>query len=145
MGLSQPSRNAEWLKIKGLGAVTLGGLIGEIGDIHAFKNVESLIKYAGFNLYSYRSGKYKGLHKISKRGNRQLRRVCYLAAVSLSGNGRMLAGWRAHYRDELNKPGMVAMANLAKKFLRCVYGAWKNGQALDPGLVAKTPKGKQSK
>ena len=141
--LSQDAFFEKWLKVEGLGAITLAGLIGEIGDIHSFDSVESLIKYAGFNLYSYRSGKYKGQHKISKRGNRQLRRVCYLAAVSLSSPGRMLAEWRTYYRVELKKPGMVAMANLAKKFLRCVYGAWKNGQTLDPSLVAKTPKSEE--
>lgn len=142
--LKQDSFFAQWLEVKGLGSITLAGLVGEIGDIHAFNNVESLIKYAGFNLYSYQSGKFRGQHKISKRGNRQLRRVCYLAAVSLSSSGRMLAGWRTYYRDELKKPGMVAMANLAKKFLRCVYGAWKNGQALNPEMVAKVPKSKEN-
>ncbi|MCB9351561.1 MAG: IS110 family transposase [Lewinellaceae bacterium] len=142
--LKQDAFFAKWLEIKGLGAIILGGLIGEIGDIHAFDNVESLIKYAGFNLYSYQSGKYKGQHKVSKRGSRQLRRVCYLAAVSLSSNGRMLVMAGALPRC-LKKPGMVAMANLAKKFLRCVYGAWKNGQVLNPGLVAKTPKSEENK
>jgi transposase len=44
------------------------------GDVRAFENDKKLIAAAGLDPITYQSGKYKGKSKISKRGNRHLRR-----------------------------------------------------------------------
>jgi transposase len=56
------------LSMKGLGVVTVGGLIGEVGDFSKFRTQSEIMKLAGLDLYEISSGKRKGQRRISKRG-----------------------------------------------------------------------------
>jgi len=68
--------------MKGIGEKTaLNFLIEMGGDVRLFNNDKKLIAAAGLDPITYQSGKYKGKSKISKRGNRHLRRVIWLMAV----------------------------------------------------------------
>ncbi len=53
------------------------------GDIKAFEHDKKLIAAAGLDPTTYESGKYKGKSKISKRGNRHLRRVIWLMTTKV--------------------------------------------------------------
>ena len=65
--------------MKGIGEQTAFNFLIELGgDIRAFENDKKLIAAAGLDPTVYESGKYKGQSKISKRGNRHLRRVILL-------------------------------------------------------------------
>ncbi|MGZ6230854.1 MAG: transposase, partial [Syntrophales bacterium] len=48
------------LSIKGLGTVTVAGLIGEVGDFKKFRTQSEITKLAGLDLYEVSSGKWKG-------------------------------------------------------------------------------------
>jgi len=61
-------------------ATTLLAEIGQISNYHSHKN---LIAFAGIDPSVYQSGKYEGASRISKRGNRHLRRVIWLMAISV--------------------------------------------------------------
>lgn len=63
------------LSIKGLGTVTVAGLIGEVGDFRKFTTQSEIIKLAGLDLYEISSGKRKGQRRISKRGRGLLRKI----------------------------------------------------------------------
>jgi transposase len=56
------------LSIKGLGTVSVAGLIGEVGDFSKFGTQSEIMKLAGLDLYEISSGKRKGQRRISKRG-----------------------------------------------------------------------------
>jgi transposase len=59
----------------GIGDKTAFNFLIEMGgDITAFEHDRKLIAAAGLDPTTYESGKYKGQSKISKRGNRHLRR-----------------------------------------------------------------------
>ena len=60
--------SARILSIKGLGAVSVAGIIGEVGDFSKFRTQSEIMKLAGFDLYEISSGKRKGQRRISKRG-----------------------------------------------------------------------------
>ena len=65
--------------MKGIREQTAFNFLIELGgDIRAFENDKKLIAAAGLDPTVYESGKYKGQSKISKRGNRHLRRVIWL-------------------------------------------------------------------
>ena len=65
--------------IKGIGVKTaLDFLIEMGGGITLYENDKKLIAAAGLDPSTYQSGKYEGSSKISKRGNRHLRRVIWL-------------------------------------------------------------------
>jgi len=48
------------LSIKGLGIVSVAGLIGEVGDFSKFSTQSEIMKLAGLDLYEISSGKRKG-------------------------------------------------------------------------------------
>lgn len=65
-------------EMKGIGDVLAARLIAEIGDVRRFENRGSLISYAGIDVPDNQSGQYRAKSgKISKRGNKRLRRIGY--------------------------------------------------------------------
>ena len=56
------------LSIKGLGVISVAGLIGEVGDFSKFRTQSEIMKLAGLDLYEVSSGKRNGEKRISKRG-----------------------------------------------------------------------------
>jgi len=69
--------------IKGVGEITAMHFMAEVGDIERFSSPKKLIAYCGIDPTVYESGRFKGKSKISKRGNRHLRRIVWLMAVSV--------------------------------------------------------------
>ena len=51
--------SAKILSMKGLGVVTVAGLIGEVGDFSKFRTQSEIMKLAGLDLYEISSGKEK--------------------------------------------------------------------------------------
>ena len=70
--------------IKGIGEATAVNFLIEMGgDINLYQNDKKLIAAAGLDPSTYQSGKYEGSSRISKRGNRHLRRVIWLMAKTV--------------------------------------------------------------
>ena len=73
--------------IPGIGENLAARLIAEIGDISRFNNAKQLVAYAGIDPQVYESGSYKGKFSISKKGNKRLRLLLYIAvSCSLRNN-----------------------------------------------------------
>ena len=112
--------SARILSMKGLGVVTVAGLIGEVGDFTKFRTQSEIMKLAGLDLYEISSGKRKGQRRISKRGRSLLRKILYNAAIStIRKNGIMCA----QYANLIGR-GMVrtsALIVIAKKLLRIIH------------------------
>jgi transposase len=108
------------LSMKGLGVVTVAGLIGEVGDFSKFRTQSEIMKLAGLDLYEISSGKRKGQRRISKRGRSLLRKLLYNAAIStIRKNGIMCT----QYANLIGR-GMVrtsALIVIAKKLLRIIH------------------------
>ena len=65
-------------EMKGAGKRTACRLIAEIGDVRRFHSAKALTAYAGLDAPPYQSGEYEShRRKISKRGNKYLRKVGY--------------------------------------------------------------------
>jgi len=108
------------LSIKGLGIVSIAGIIGEVGDFSKFKTQSEIMKLAGLDLYEISSGKRKGQRRISKRGRSLLRKILYYAAIQMiRKNGIM-----HRYYTRLTSTGMLrimALVAVARKLLRIIY------------------------
>ena len=57
------SYSARLLSIKGLGVVSVAGIIGEVGDFMKFGTQSEIMKLAGLDLYEISSGKRRGERK----------------------------------------------------------------------------------
>ena len=112
--------------IKGIGTITVAGLIGEVGDFGTFSTQGEVMKFAGLNIYEVSSGKHTGKRKISKRGRSRLRNLLYLAALNtVRKNGVM----HEYYRRLLGNglPKVSALVAVSRKLLRIVYALVRDG------------------
>lgn len=71
-------------EMKGVGKHTASRLIAEIGDVRRFHSAKALTAYTGLDAPPYQSGEFESHNrKISKRGNKYLRKVGYEVMASL--------------------------------------------------------------
>ena len=108
------------LSIKGIGNITVGGLIGEVGDFWKFKTISEVMKLAGLDLFEVSSGKHKGKHRISKRGRALMRKFLFFAAInSVKSHGIM----HTQYQKMLNNgtPKIKALIAISRKLLRIIF------------------------
>ncbi|MBU4035879.1 MAG: IS110 family transposase [Proteobacteria bacterium] len=112
--------SSKLLSIKGLGVVSVAGIIGEIGDFNKFKTRSEIMKLAGLDLYEISSGKMKGQRRISKRGRSLLRKILYYTAIqTIRKNGIMY-----DYYTRLTGRGMkkmMALVAVSRKLLGIIY------------------------
>lgn len=108
------------LSIKGIGIITVAGLIGEMGDFGQFHTISEVMKHAGLDLYEISSGKHKGKKRISKRGRHLLRKILFFAAINTVRKG----GVMHEYYQRCLQRGMLRMKALiaiARKLLRIIF------------------------
>jgi transposase len=108
------------LSLKGIGAVTAAGLIGEVGDFTKFGTISEVMKLAGLDLYEVSSGKHRGKLCISKRGRPLMRKLLYFAALSAVRKGGVMHGW---YHQALGR-GMIktkALVAVSRKLLGIIF------------------------
>jgi len=126
-------RDAKLLtSLRGIGEKTaLNFLIEMGGDIKAFEHDRKLIAAAGLDPTTYESGKYKGQSKISKRGNRHLRRVIWLMTTKTIIADPMFRAYYFKRREEglIYKKAVLATAH---KLIRVMFSMLVHQKPFDP-------------
>jgi len=108
------------LSIKGLGQVTVAGLIGEVADFNKFDTISEIMKLAGLDLYEISSGNRRGQRRISKRGRPLMRKLLFFAATNaVKSKGIM----HAKYQQMLDRgmPKMKALIAISRKLLGLIF------------------------
>lgn len=123
------------LGMKGITEITLGGIIGETGDLSKFAHGNSLLRHAGLNLAEARSGKWKGQIIISKRGRSRLRRYLYLATMSLVMNNPEFKELHAHNVKVKKMKKMKSIMKLIGKFARIIVGIARRNEPYCPEKI----------
>jgi len=112
--------SARLLSIKGLGVISVAGLIGEVGDFSKFRTQSEIMKLAGLDLYEVSSGKRKGQKRITKRGRSVMRKILYFAAIQMIGKH----GIMHEYYERLTGRGtlkMRALVAVMRKLLGIIH------------------------
>ena len=128
--LEQIPYSQSLLSVKGIGEVTVAGLIGEIGDFRQFHTLREVMKLAGLDLFEISSGKHQGNRHISKRGRPLLRKLLYFAAINTIRKGGVM---HACYQRHLEK-GMLrtkALIAIARKLLGILFALVRNHSQYD--------------
>jgi transposase len=112
--------SSKLLSIKGLGVVSVAGIIGEIGDFKKFGTQPEIMKLAGLDLYEISSGKMKGQRRISKRGRSLLRKILYYAAIQTIRKNGILHDYYTRLTDRGMKR-MMALVAVSRKLLGIIY------------------------
>jgi len=112
--------SARLLSIKGLGIVSVAGLIGEVGDFSKFSTQSEILKLAGLDLYEISSGKRKGQRRISKRGRSLLRKILFYAAIQMIRKNGIMYDYYARLTGR-GMERMRALIAVSRKLLRIIH------------------------
>ncbi len=107
--------------LRGIGDKTATNFLVEMGgDIEKFKDHRKLIAMAGLDPAIYQSGQHNGQGRITKRGNRHLRRVIWLMTIRVIQFNEC---FRQHYqkRRQDGLPFKKAILATAHKLLRVIF------------------------
>jgi len=121
--------NVKLTTIPGIGVINAAAIIAEIGDINKFQNKKggatALVAFAGMDPKLKESGKWSGRVKMSKRGNRYLRKAIYSSSFCC-------LKWDEFFRniyDKQRKKGKahtVAVNYVGTKMLHVIYRILKD-------------------
>lgn len=106
--------------IDGISNCTATTFLAEIGCIGNYASHKQLIAFAGIDPTVYQSGKFEGASRISKRGNRHLRRVIWLMTTCVIQHNTTFRAYFMKKRSE-GQPYKKAVFATAHKLVRAVF------------------------
>lgn len=124
--------------IKGMSNFNVSSLLAEIGDCKKFKTARELQAFAGLSLFSKSSGLHEGSKKLTKSGNRRMRKYLYVITRQLimhnSDIKKLYCYYLSYEREKENRKIEMWVATMCK-ILRCIYGSMKNNSKFDTNKI----------
>jgi transposase len=128
------SKNEDYQRLRripGIGPISALTILAEAGDLRRFSHHRQFLKFCGFDLATEQSGQFRGLSRLSKRGNARLRAVFWMAAsvaVRMRENS-FRAKFERYMRSD---PGSAdrkrkAYVAVAAKIARVTYALIRSG------------------
>lgn len=137
---SDPNLKNEVLNIctiPGVGILTAAIVLGETNGFELIQSSKQLSSYAGLDVKEKQSGtSVKSKPRISKQGNKNLRKAMYLPALSA-------VKWNQNYREDyarlVSKHGikMKALVSTQRKLLELIYVIYKSKKGFDKEYEVK--------
>ncbi len=120
------------ISINGISYMTAWAILAYLGDVSLFENSGQVTSYAGLNPRIEDSGTSVNKTKLSKMGNKRLRKALYMPAVSAMQHNPLLKDLYNRLLAK-GKPKKVALCAVMRKLLVLSYGVIKSGVEFDPG------------
>ncbi len=121
--------------IKGIGTVTVAGILAEGGDLGHYQHGNQLLRHGGLHLCEDSSGKHKGQIVISKRGRPQLRKLLYMAILSLISNNNEFKQLHQHNIQTKKMKKVYSIIKLCGKLARILVGIAQRNEPYRPEKV----------
>lgn len=123
------------ISIKGLGYMTVATILAETNGFVLFKSIAQLTKYVGYDVIEDQSGGHTGKTKISKKGNRRIRRALHMPAINMISYE--VGNFKPFFDRILEKhhQKMKAYVAVQKKLLVLIYTLWKKNEAFNSNQV----------
>ena len=124
--------------LTGVGLLTTAIVLGETNGFELIRNKRQLASYAGFDVKEKQSGtSVKGKPRISKKGNRHLRKAMHLPALCAI---RYDERFKAIFTRLVAKHGIKMKAAVAvqRKMLEMIFTLYKTGKKYDKDYLKKT-------
>lgn len=98
----------------------------------AFKSADAYIAFMGLDVRVRDSGKSTGRRRLTKKGDPEIRRLLYMAAMTASRS----AQWTGYYQRALNRglSRIQALVALARKLARIAFALLKNQSNYEPKI-----------
>jgi len=123
--------------VPGVGLLTAATIVGETNGFDLIRNKRQLTSYAGLDVKEKQSGtSVKGKPKISKKGNKYLRKAMYLPALTAIRHDERL---KAVFARLVSKHGIKMKAAVAvqRKLLEMTYIIYKTQKPYDKAYLQK--------
>jgi transposase len=106
--------------LDGVKDITGSTFLAEMGELSNFKSYKSLIAYMGLDPSTHQSGKHVGPSKISKLGNRHMRRISHIMTL---GSIKADNIFREYYLRRIAEglPKMKALMATTHKLIRVIF------------------------
>ncbi|HEV2487126.1 MAG TPA: IS110 family transposase [Terracidiphilus sp.] len=112
--------------LPGVGETSALQLLGELVLIPADADVRQWVAYAGLDPREYSSGSsLKKRPRISKVGNRHVRRALYMPALTAAHHSPIFRAYYLHLQAA-GKCKMVALVAVMRKLLHAIFGMFKH-------------------
>jgi transposase len=118
--------------ISGIGILTAATVLGETNGFDLIRNKRQLSSYAGLDVQEKQSGtSIKGKPRISKRGNKHLRKAMHLPALAAIRHDQH---YKAVFTRLVAKDGIKMKAAVAvqRKLLEMMFTIFKKRETYDP-------------
>jgi transposase len=123
------------MSIPGIGETTAAWLLSEV-QVSAYSSARQVAAHAGLTPRHHESGtSVRGRTKLSKTGNRRLRRALYLPAVVAKRYNPIIRAFCQRLEKRGKRPMEIVGAAM-RKLLHIVYGVLKSGKAFDPSFAS---------
>jgi transposase len=127
-----------------VGELTAAIVLGETNGFELIRSKKQLTSYAGLDIKEKQSGtSVKGKPRISKKGNRNLRKAMYLPSLSAVKHDE---NFKNMYARLVSKHGMKMKGLVAvqRKLLELTYTLYKNKTSYDKSYESKKQEQKNS-
>jgi transposase len=122
--------------IPGIAQATATAILAEIRDLSAFESADQLAAFAGLTPSEFSSGSsIHGKPRLSKIGNRNLRKVLYMPALVARRYNPLIRTFCERLLAK-GKSKMAVIGAAMHKLLRQVFGVLKSGQPFDPNFLS---------
>jgi len=123
--------------IPGVGHLTVAIVVAETSGFNLVKNKKQLTGYSGMGVKEKQSGtSVKGKPRISKRGNRHLRKAMHMPSLTAI---RIDEHFKAIFARLVSKHGikMKALVAVQRKLLELIYTLWNTNTKYDKNYFKK--------
>jgi transposase len=123
--------------ISGIGALTAVIAVAETNGFELIRSKKQLVSFAGLDVVGKDSGtSVKGKPRISKKGNRHLRKALHMPSLNAIRNDER---FKAIFVRLVSKHGIKMKAAVAvqRKLLEMIYTIWKTGKPYDKEYLQK--------
>lgn len=130
--------------IPGVGELTAAIVLGETNGFELIRSKKQLTSYTGLDVKEKQSGtSVKGKPRISKQGNRNLRKAMYLPSLSAVKHDE---NFKNMYARLVSKHGvkMKGLVAVQRKLLELTYTLYKNKTSYDKSYESKKQEQKNS-
>ena len=117
------------LGIPGVGRVSSVALVAAFHR-HHFRSADAFVAFLGLDVRVRDSGTFRGRRKLTKKGDPELRRLLYNAAMTACRD----AYWQTYYRSlrERGFSGTAAIVALSRKLVRVCFALLQQQADFDP-------------
>lgn len=134
------------LSIKGIGETSAIMILGELLVLPEDMTAKQWVAHSGLNPVAFESGtSVNKKTRISRVGNRHLRRALYMPAMAAATHDDYVRGY---YHHQINDNGLYkrqALCAVMRKLLHAIHGILSSRQPYDSSRFYKTPLAKVNK